>query len=136
MRKYIDIINEAYMAEHIKLSKSQANYVDRALDENECHRCEHFIEPHSCKIVEGFINPEGWCKYYEPVMLGEKWDAKTVVSPEEKGKYAGKSKAELLKQYNRLKKSGPHHKGSPEFGHMRELAFAIRSKGDWGKVQD
>jgi len=69
-------------------------------------------------------------------IINEKWDKPTVVSPEEKGKYHGKSKAELLKSYNALKKSGPHHQGSPEFGRMRELAFAIRSKGGWGKVQD
>lgn len=68
--------------------------------------------------------------------LDEKWGKPTVVSPEEKGKYKGKSKSELLKSYNALKKSGPHKKGSPEFGRMRELAFAIRAKGGWGKVQD
>ena len=68
--------------------------------------------------------------------IEEKWGTPTQVSPEEKGKYHGKSKAELLSAYNKLKKSGPHHKGSPEYGRMRELAFAIRAKGDWGKVQD
>ena len=68
--------------------------------------------------------------------IEEKWGKPTVVSPEEKGKYHGKSKAELLSAYNRLKKSGPHHKGSPAYGRMRELAFAIRAKGNWGKVQD
>jgi len=68
--------------------------------------------------------------------LEEKWGTETKVSPEEKGKYAGKSKAELLKSYNALKKSGPHKRDTPEFGRMRELAFAIRAKGNWGKVKD
>lgn len=68
--------------------------------------------------------------------VAEKWDTETKVSPEEKGKYAGKTKQELLKAYNKLKASGPHKKGSPEFGRMRELAFAIRAKGDWGKVKE
>jgi hypothetical protein len=66
--------------------------------------------------------------------LREKWDTETKVSPGERGKYAGKTKAELLKAYNHLKDTGPHHKGSKEFGRMRELAFAIRAKGNWGKV--
>ncbi len=70
------------------------------------------------------------------MQVDEKWGKPTVVSPEEKGKYAGKSKAELLKSYNALKQSGPHKEGSPEFGRMRELAFAIRAKGGWGKVAD
>jgi len=68
--------------------------------------------------------------------LDEKWDTETKVSPEEKGKYKGRSKAELLKQYNALKASGPHKRGSKEFGTMRELAFAIRAKSNWGKVKD
>lgn len=67
--------------------------------------------------------------------LDEKWDKPTKVSPAERGKYKGKTKAELLKSYNALKKSGPHSKGSPEYGRMRELAFAIRAKGGWGKVE-
>lgn len=68
--------------------------------------------------------------------IEEKWGTQTTVSPSERGKYEGKTKAELLKQYNRLKASGPHHKGSPEYGKMRELAFAIRAKSGWGKVKD
>lgn len=68
--------------------------------------------------------------------INEKWGTETQVSPQEKGKYAGKTKAELLKQYNALKKSGPHKKGSPEYSRMRELAFAIRAKSGWGKVGD
>lgn len=67
--------------------------------------------------------------------LDEKWDKPTTVSPEERGKYKGKSKAELLTAYNALKKSGPHRRGSPEFGRMRELAFAVRAKSGWGKVE-
>jgi len=68
--------------------------------------------------------------------INEKWGKPTVVSPEEKGKYKGKSKQELLKSYNQLKSSGPHKKGSIEYGRMRELAFAIRAKSGWGKVKD
>ena len=68
--------------------------------------------------------------------INEKWGEETKVSPSEKGKYAGKNKAELTKQYNKLKASGPHKKGSPEYSKMRELSFAIRAKSDWGKVQE
>lgn len=67
--------------------------------------------------------------------IKEKWGTETEVSPREKGKYAGKTKAELLTAYNALKKRGPHKKGSPELGRMRELAFAIRAKSDWGEVE-
>lgn len=73
--------------------------------------------------------------FINEAQVDEKWDQPTKVSPAERGKYAGKSKAELLASYNALKKSGPHSRESPEFGRMRELAFAIRAKGGWGKVE-
>ena len=67
--------------------------------------------------------------------LDEKWGKPTKVSPAERGKYHGKTKDELLAAYNKLKASGPHRRGSPEFGRMRELAFAIRAKSGWGRVE-
>jgi len=66
--------------------------------------------------------------------LAEKWGEETTVSPSEKGKYKGRSLEDLRKSYNALKQSGPHSKGSPEYGRMRELAFAIRAKTGWGGV--
>lgn len=66
----------------------------------------------------------------------EKWGEPTRVSPAERGKYAGKDVDQLLKSYRALKKSGPHRRGSPEYGRMRELAFAIRAKTGWGGVGD
>lgn len=66
--------------------------------------------------------------------LDEKWGVSTTVSPSEKGKYTGKSLADLRSSLAALKKSGPHKQGSPEFGRMRELQFAIRAKTGWGKV--
>ena len=66
--------------------------------------------------------------------LNEKWGEETQVSASERGKYKGKSLEELRKSYNALKKSGPHKRGSPEHGRMRELAFAIRAKTGWGGV--
>ena len=50
--------------------------------------------------------------------------------------FNGKNKSELTKQYNKLKASGPHEKGSPSFTKMKELEFAIRAKSGWGKVDE
>lgn len=67
--------------------------------------------------------------------LEEKWGTETKVSTAERGKYEGKTKAELLRMYRNLKARGPYRKDSPEYGRMRELAFAIRAKTGWGKVE-
>lgn len=72
----------------------------------------------------------------EEVQMNEKWDTKMDTPASEKGKYAGKSKGELLKAYNHLKSTGPHKEGSKPYSNMKELAFAIRAKGKFGKVQD
>lgn len=182
-RKYINIINEATTVKRTviseakqRITKEQAEYTDHSTDNKRCGNCSMFYRPNSCKLVEGFIRPQGWCKFWrarkmlenlDPVghedsdinndgrvdstddylknrrevigkkidQVDEKWGKETKVSPSEKGKYKGKTKAELLKSYNALKTSGPHKKGSKEYGRMRELAFAIRAKSGWGKVK-
>lgn len=134
LRKYKNIILEAHLRQGGKISKFEANYTDKAIGHDQCRYCSHFIEPNACHIVDGFINPEGVCMYFNPNQLGEKWGTDTTVSPSERGKYHGKTKAELLHAYHTLKASGPHHKGSHEYERMRELAFAIRAKGGWGRV--
>ena len=75
-------------------------------------------------------------KYIDIInQTNEAWDTPTTVSPSERGKYDGKTKEELLQQYNALKKTGPHKQGSLEYGKMRELAFAIRAKSGWGPIE-
>jgi len=68
--------------------------------------------------------------------INEKFAEPAKINPAKKGMFAGKNKAELQKQYNHLKASGPHHKGSPEYTKMKELAFAIRAKSGWGKMDE
>ncbi len=64
----------------------------------------------------------------------ESWDVEDAVNPSKKGMFAGKTLSELKKEYNELKRSGPHEKGSADYTKMKELQFAIRSKTGWGKV--
>ncbi len=138
LREYIDIIEGMNDLNEInnmqKMSQQEAGYVPRATGTSRCGTCEHFVQPNGCQIVTGTISSMGWCRYYDDNDMNEKWGTETTVSPSERGKYKGKSIEELRKAYNALKKSGPHRKGSPEFGRMRELAFAIRAKTGWGGV--
>ena len=57
-------------------------------------------------------------------------------NPAKKGMFKGKTEAELKKELNALKKSGPHKEGSAEFTKERELEFAIRAKSGWGKKDE
>jgi High potential iron-sulfur protein len=47
-----------------KMSKQQAEYQDSPKGIQMCATCTLFDEPHACKIVEGDISPNGWCKAY------------------------------------------------------------------------
>jgi hypothetical protein len=47
-----------------KLSKQQAEYQDSPKGIQMCATCTLFIAPRSCKVVEGDVSPDGWCKSY------------------------------------------------------------------------
>jgi len=47
-----------------KMSKQAAEYQDSPKGIQSCATCTLFDAPHSCKVVEGDVNPDGWCKAY------------------------------------------------------------------------
>ena len=76
----------------------------------------------SVNVAEGVVN--------------EKWGKEAKMDKSEKGKYDGKTQAELEKMLSNVKKSGPHKKGSPEYERQNELEFALRAKHNFGKVSE
>lgn len=50
----------------MKLTKYQVSYEPEASNPKEhCSICEHYVNKTTCEIVQGKINPEGWCKKFE-----------------------------------------------------------------------
>lgn len=49
-----------------KLAQSVVQYQETPKDGAKCSTCVNFVAPNACKIVEGKINPEGWCVAYAP----------------------------------------------------------------------
>ena len=47
------------------VDKETAKYTDSSTTQQHCADCSMFIPPKSCDTVEGTINPEGWCKFFE-----------------------------------------------------------------------
>jgi hypothetical protein len=64
MRHFINIITETQRDYGLKVSKEKAKYTDQSPYIDQCMACRHFIKPHSCEIVDGTIDPDGWCKYF------------------------------------------------------------------------
>jgi hypothetical protein len=47
-----------------KMSQKEAQYQDSPKDIRMCATCTLFEPPKSCKVVEGEISPNGWCKAF------------------------------------------------------------------------
>lgn len=49
-----------------KLAKNLIMYQDTPKDGQRCDQCTHWQPPNACAIVEGPINPAGWCGAFAP----------------------------------------------------------------------
>jgi hypothetical protein len=44
-----------------KMSKADVKYQNSPHGSERCGKCSMFSPPSSCRVVEGAINPNGWC---------------------------------------------------------------------------
>jgi hypothetical protein len=51
---------------YAKVPKQSVSYRETPNAGNSCAICGNFIAPSSCKLVEGAINPNGWCGLFKP----------------------------------------------------------------------
>jgi hypothetical protein len=50
---------------HAKTTKAVVKYQEKSTTGKKCQDCLHFIpETSTCKLVDGKINPKGWCTFY------------------------------------------------------------------------
>jgi hypothetical protein len=47
-----------------KMTRLQAEYQDRPSGIYSCAMCTLFEKPNACKVVEGEISTDGWCKAF------------------------------------------------------------------------
>ena len=53
-------------AQDAKAAKDAVQYQDAPKDGQECDKCVNWVAPNACKIVEGQINPKGYCIAFAP----------------------------------------------------------------------
>jgi hypothetical protein len=46
------------------MTRQQAEYQDKPNGIYSCSLCTLFEKPHSCKVVEGEVSEDGWCKAF------------------------------------------------------------------------
>lgn len=55
-----DVLNEQQYTQEQAVYSQVSNRVNQ-----ECQSCKHFIKNGTCKLVEGRINSQGWCKFWK-----------------------------------------------------------------------
>jgi hypothetical protein len=50
----------------LKISASAVGYQDHPNGDKQCGKCVQFLPPSSCKIVDGIISPDGYCRLFSP----------------------------------------------------------------------
>jgi hypothetical protein len=48
-----------------KISQAEAHYQDTPRGGLSCVGCTFFRRPRSCQVVQGTINPSGWCRLFD-----------------------------------------------------------------------
>src|ERR1700759_5863432 len=51
----------------MKISEAAVAYQDHPNGEKQCSKCVQFQPPHSCKMVDGTISPQGYCRIFSPI---------------------------------------------------------------------
>ena len=51
----------------IKISQKAVAYQDYPEGHKRCEKCVQFQAPNTCKIVDGTINPQGYCRIFVPI---------------------------------------------------------------------
>jgi hypothetical protein len=47
-----------------KVAQKTVGYQSKPMGTAQCSNCMHFEAPSSCKVVDGNIEPAGWCRLY------------------------------------------------------------------------
>jgi hypothetical protein len=51
----------------IKISKAAVAYQDHPDGDKRCGKCRQFVSPDSCKLVDGEISAQGFCRLFAPL---------------------------------------------------------------------
>jgi anaerobic selenocysteine-containing dehydrogenase len=48
-----------------KMTQKAAGYQEEPKGDQSCSNCGLFSAPASCSLVDGTINPQGWCRFHQ-----------------------------------------------------------------------
>jgi hypothetical protein len=59
-------VSANHAAAQAKLAKKDVDYQEQPKGTQRCDNCFNFEARSGCKVVEGQVSPQGWCKAYAP----------------------------------------------------------------------
>jgi len=63
----IPILLSGITAAEAKVKQKDVHYQQEPKDGQKCSTCANFEAPKSCKLVDGEINPEGYCQLFKVI---------------------------------------------------------------------
>ena len=48
-----------------QLRKQDVRYQDQPKGNQRCEACKNFVGPSACRVVQGSVNPNGWCLLFQ-----------------------------------------------------------------------
>jgi len=101
-----------YLQEEKKYSKAKAGYVAHPVDGQICKHCTMWRAPNGCTAVNGYINPNGWCKWYKRSHRQDLVEQKDFDKPVHPGILKKQIKGKITCSKARALKARQKNKGS------------------------
>ena len=63
----VPVLLSGITAAQAKVKQSDVKYQQTPKDGQQCSKCANFEAPKSCKLVDGEINPDGYCQLFKAI---------------------------------------------------------------------
>ncbi len=63
----VPVLLSGITAAQAKVKQADVHYQQTGKDGQHCSICSNFEAPKSCKLVDGEINPEGYCQLFKAI---------------------------------------------------------------------
>ena len=63
----VPVLLSGITAAYAKVKQADVHYQQTGKDGQHCSICANFEAPKACKLVEGEINPEGYCQLFKAI---------------------------------------------------------------------
>ena len=63
----VPILLSGITAAQAKVKQTDVHYQQEPKDGQQCSKCTNFEAPKSCKLVDGEINPNGYCQLFKAI---------------------------------------------------------------------